>query len=422
MASTGVFAIRNQMNSIREAPGKTWFWELAEAVIDTDRCIKCGACVAACPTDSLAVSEKDLPVLVKMCTGCSLCWDFCPRGGLRYEATWPKSDLAQIESDESQVDLGLEQFRIAAKVKVSSRPDSTRSSQDGGVVTEICATLLEEGEIDGVVIAREDPLHPWKGIPFLATSPSQVYESSGSFYNQTMALGAIDLAFAGLPPDARIALVGTPCEIQALKALQSRPWRRGRQNVDNVVLTIALLCTKNFDYERLMVEAIRDERGINLQDIKKVDVLHGRLIVSSKNDEVLVDEPVKDFHDASLKGCNECADFLGRAADISVGSVGSADGFSSVVVRTPIGMKAFESIRSKIEITEVDNPGALVKLDQLDKKIALKSLKRPFDPEGKLFISFKEHVESYGKLAPSSVPVITQVEMPTTRKNEESLV
>ncbi|RDJ94107.1 MBL fold metallo-hydrolase, partial [Lacticaseibacillus rhamnosus] len=24
-----------------------------------------------------------------MCTGCSLCWDFCPRGGLRYEALWP---------------------------------------------------------------------------------------------------------------------------------------------------------------------------------------------------------------------------------------------------------------------------------------------------------------------------------------------
>jgi Fe-S-cluster-containing hydrogenase component 2 len=25
-----------------------------------------------------------------MCTGCSLCWDLCPRGGLRYEATWPE--------------------------------------------------------------------------------------------------------------------------------------------------------------------------------------------------------------------------------------------------------------------------------------------------------------------------------------------
>src|SRR5580698_3389343 len=80
------FRIRSEMNGIAEAPGKVWFWELAAAVIDADRCVQCGACVAACPSDSLAVSPDDIPMLVKMCTGCSLCWDFCPRGGLRYEA------------------------------------------------------------------------------------------------------------------------------------------------------------------------------------------------------------------------------------------------------------------------------------------------------------------------------------------------
>src|SRR3954469_1800425 len=83
---TAAFAIRDAMNDIDEAPGKVWFWELERAVIDAGRCVQCGVCIAACPSDSLGIGADDLPKLVKMCTGCSLCWDFCPRGGLRYEA------------------------------------------------------------------------------------------------------------------------------------------------------------------------------------------------------------------------------------------------------------------------------------------------------------------------------------------------
>ena len=77
------------MNTISDPPRKTWFWELGEAVIDADRCVGCGTCVAVCPSNSIGVSaESGLPELVQMCTGCSLCWDFCPRAGLHYESTW----------------------------------------------------------------------------------------------------------------------------------------------------------------------------------------------------------------------------------------------------------------------------------------------------------------------------------------------
>ena len=86
------YRIREQMNGITEPPGKVWFWELEAGVIHADRCIQCGTCVAVCPSNSIGIDEDtNLPELVKMCTGCSLCWDFCPRGGLRYEALWPPS-------------------------------------------------------------------------------------------------------------------------------------------------------------------------------------------------------------------------------------------------------------------------------------------------------------------------------------------
>ncbi|HEX5975264.1 MAG TPA: 4Fe-4S dicluster domain-containing protein, partial [Rubrobacteraceae bacterium] len=95
------FDIRELMNDIEEAPGKVWFWDLEQAVIDADRCVQCGVCVAACPTDSIGIGEDDLPTLVKMCTGCSLCWDFCPRGGLQYEATWKLDSAHQNGSNGS---------------------------------------------------------------------------------------------------------------------------------------------------------------------------------------------------------------------------------------------------------------------------------------------------------------------------------
>jgi coenzyme F420 hydrogenase subunit beta len=406
--------IRSEMSGIAEAPGKVWFWELAAAVIDADRCVQCGACVAACPTDSIGVGSDNLPKLVKMCTGCSLCWDFCPRGGLAYEATW--SLVPPVEDDEpalsvSSVTTPVDDWRItgadpapglgqvielaAARVIPGSNMGAVHA-QDGGVVTAILLASLAAGEIDGAVVAREDPDHPWKGVPHLATTPEELIAASGSFYNQTMALSRLDLATVGLARDARIAVVGTPCEIQGLRALQAREWRRGVSRVDAVVLAIALLCTKSFDYRKLMVEELASKRGLSLAEVGKVDVIHGRMIVEDLSGSTLVDEPIKDFHGAALKGCDECADFLGRGADISVGSVGSAAGYSSVIVRTEAGARALAAVRRELEVTAVESPEALERLDRLDKKIAFKSLQRPFDPGGPLFIDFAEHVTFYG--------------------------
>src|ERR671923_874686 len=388
------FKIRDEMNDIDEAPGKVWFWELEQAVIEADRCVQCGACVAACPSDSIAVGGDGLPALVKMCTGCSLCWDFCPRGGLRHEATW---SLPAPAADGDSGDPG------AWKVKADGAPGANGlgpvhqtftararpgvpGAQDGGLVTALLVALLEAGELDGALVARESPTEPWKGEPYLARTPEEVVACAGSFYNQTMALAALDLKGHDLPPRPRVAVVGTPCEVQAIRAMQARPWSWGSQRVDAVLLTIALLCTKSFNYEKLMVGELQRQRGIPLEQVGKVDVIHGKLLVEDRDGNTLVSEPVRDFHGAALKGCDECADFLGRAADISVGSVGSEAGWSSVLVRTEVGLQAVERVRDRLDLRDLDRVEALHKLDALDKKTALKTLARPFDPAAPLFV------------------------------------
>jgi coenzyme F420 hydrogenase subunit beta len=381
------FDIRDMMNDIDEAPGKVWFWDLEKAVIDADRCVQCGVCVAACPSDSIGIGSDDLPELVKMCTGCSLCWDFCPRGGLQYEATWKIVGNREAGALEG---VGHVHESYTARVK-----KDIPGVQDGGFVSALLITLLENDEIDGALVARESESEPWKGEAFLARTPEEIKECAGSFYNQTLALGHVDFKGYDLPPNPRIAVVGTPCEIEGIKAMQARPWTWGSSQVEAITLTIALLCTKSFNYEKLMLEEIRDKRDVPLEDIGRVDIIRGKLIVQDHDGETIFEEPIRDFHGAALKGCDECADFMGHAADISVGSVGSADGYSSVLVRTEEGLGAFEHVREKLELRELDKPQALDKLDALDKRVAFKSLKRAFDPDAPLFIDFEEHLETY---------------------------
>jgi coenzyme F420 hydrogenase subunit beta len=126
-----------------------------------------------------------------------------------------------------------------------------------------------------------------------------------------------------------------------------------------------------------------------------VDIIRGKFIVQDHDGETIFEEPIRTFHGAALKGCDECADFMGHAADISVGSVGSADGYSSVLVRTEEGAAAFGLVKERLELRELDKPEALDKLDALDKRVAFKSLKRAFDPAAPLFIDFEEHLENY---------------------------
>jgi coenzyme F420 hydrogenase subunit beta len=346
------------MNDIHEPDDKTWFMELDTAVIDADRCIQCGTCVAACPSDSIGIGDDDLPELVKMCTGCSLCWDFCPRGGLRYERQW------KITGGEDNVKgAGDPITEFSAKVTEDWREDA----QDGGLVTSVLIHLLEAGEIDGALIATESDEEPWKAESFLATTPEECIANAGSFYNQTMALGNLDIErwahkLPDKPPEElSLALVGTPCEIEGIRALQDFDWHYKSQEVGvrAIDYTIALMCTKNFNYWKLIGEQLETKRDLPPEAIGKLDVLHGDMIAYGHEGEEILRENIEEFHDAALKGCDECADFTGYCADLTVGSVGSSDEYSSVIIRTERGLKAWELTEPDLDYHDLEDRSAI---------------------------------------------------------------
>ncbi len=282
--------------------------------------------------------------------------------------------------------------------------DWRTGAQDGGIVTSILVHLLEAGEIDGALVATESDEESWKAESFLATSREELIENAGSFYNQTMALGNLDMDRWEEqlpdkdPEDLSLALVGTPCEIEGIRALQDFAWdhQSHEDGVRAIEYTIALMCTKNFNYERLIGDQLQEKRDIQPEEIGKLDVLDGEFRVYDHDEELIVEESIKNFHGATLKGCDECADFTGYCADLTVGSVGSPNEYSSVIVRTETGLKAWELAEPDLEYEDLYNRKAIGKLQSWDKKNAFSSLERQFDPDAPRFIEYTDHAKQYG--------------------------
>ncbi|WP_435552823.1 Coenzyme F420 hydrogenase/dehydrogenase, beta subunit C-terminal domain [Natrinema sp. CGMCC1.2065] len=389
---------REQDRDVAEAPGKIWFRDLDEAVIEADRCIQCASCVAACPSDSIGIDEDEgRPTLVKMCTGCSRCWDFCPRSGLRYER---------------HLELTQEERGLAEPGTYAARAtdEAANAGQDGGVVTALLAELIEAGEIDGAVVAREQEDEPLRGEAVLATSREELLAAGGSIYNQTMGLGQLDelLADADLGSEAQsasnsragskttretddpdLAFVGTPCMIQGATALD----RYDHEPADPISLTVGLMCTRSFEHSRLVSRL--ETFDVDPAAVDTLDISDGQLRATDTAGETLLETDVDAFDAAGLRGCDECADFVGGAADISVGNVGSPDGETTVVVRTETGESAWETAAPALETAAIDRPGTLEKLADWNRRRAESILPREYDPEAGIGITYEHHRESY---------------------------
>ena len=374
------FEIRDGLavaSGMPELDDKIWFHKTAAAVIDAGRCIGCGGCIAACPSDSITTAADGRPTLHKMCTGCSACWDYCPVAGFRPEK------MANLVNGPQADDFGPVEGAYSAK-----GAEDPEKVQDGGAVTALLIALLESGEIDGAVVTKR--LDAFRGETIIATTAEQIRAAGGSVYNQTNALAALGTP---LPPGIeKLAYVGTPCQISVLRALQRFPWRYRESSANKVVLAIGLFCTRSFEPAKLMRELL--ERGENIADVKKVDIREGKLYLHGEAGAREAG-PVKEFRKATLGGCDECTDFAGRTADLVVGNMGSVPGRSTVLVRSEAGRKAWARAEAAMDSAPLEDLEPLKKMEARNRRNAIAAMEREYEPTGPLWISYSEHLENY---------------------------
>jgi coenzyme F420 hydrogenase subunit beta len=91
-----------------------------------------------------------------------------------------------------------------------------------------------------------------------------------------------------------------------------------------------------------------------LDKAEKTQISKGKftIVVDGKESSV----PVKELNSAVEKGCLSCPDFASKYADVSVGSIGSEEGYSTVIVRSDVGQKLVETLglpKAKVKMEEV---------------------------------------------------------------------
>lgn len=326
--------------------------QLRADVLTTSACALCGACLDWCPylknLEDHLVLRFDCPVNE------GRCYSVCPRTFTDWQAIRERY-LGGISYDK---DIGS--FQSVHRVK-SMKP--VRQQQDGGTVTALLQAALKEKLVDGVLVAgTDDGLTP---RPFLTNDAADIAKTAGSRFLASPGLGILNEAREKRME--KLALVGRPCQVQAVRKMQ---YNQPPDSSLPDVLTIGLFCMWSLSWSFKDYLA-RTYPGLTFS--RMTIPQHEAELFSSEGIKHLPLETVQGY---IRSGCRYCLDMTSELADIAVGAFEPEPGWNTVLVRTERGRELLDRAQNQ-DLLQVEEypPEELNRLRQASHNKKARNLK-----------------------------------------------
>ncbi len=252
--------------------------------------------------------------------------------------------VAETTGDEAYFGVAQTMYRASLK-------PPRAGAQWTGITTRLAERLLETGAVDAVLTMVPDATDKWRPRPALITDPAQMAEARGMRMGYAPLLALLEPAReAGYK---RLAVIGIPCQIYALRALEvqlgfERIYVIGTPCSDNTT-------TENF--HGFLARLTDRPETVTYLEFRADYHVEMRFEDGSKREIPFLRLPLSDLpRDFFPTTCRTCVDYTNRLADITVGYM-AGEGDQWLIVRNARGAEMLENLSGEIHLAAPGSKG-----------------------------------------------------------------
>ncbi len=226
-----------------------------------------------------------------------------------------------------------------------------QGAQWTGITTRLGARLLETKAVDAVLTMTQDPNDAWRPVPILIDQASDMVKARGMKMGYAPLLSLLEPAIA--KGYKKIAVIGIPCQVYALRALEKelgleKLYVIGTPCSDNTT-------TENFHHFLSLISP--EPKDITYLEFRADYHVEVRFKNGKKKEIPFLQLPLSTLpNDFFPLTCKTCVDYTNVLSDITVGYMGG-QGEQWLIVRNSRGEELLHLLGDEVQTSAPGTAG-----------------------------------------------------------------